>query len=150
MLRCTRVWFPSKHDFFFQASFTKITAELRESVLHLFFFVTSEKIYSEDDNTIHTWNNWNIPSILFFFPISMSCNAWDWKIHMVSQLNVGFFWNPYSLVTNFFVIYLLVGENPSHLSPAKAVSNSLKFLSYDRLKCIPILCGSYLRCIIDE
>ena len=51
---------------------------------------------------------------------------------------------------NFFVIYLLVGENPSHLSPAKAVSNSLKFLSYDRLKCIPILCGSYLRCIIDE
>ena len=53
-------------------------------------------------------------------------------------------------ITNFFVIYLLVGENPSHLSPAKAVSNSLKFLSYDRLKCIPILCGSYLRCIIDE
>lgn len=67
MLRCTRVWFPSKHDFFFQASFTKITAELRESVLHLFFFVTCEKIYSEDDNTIHTWNNWNLPSILFFF-----------------------------------------------------------------------------------
>lgn len=98
MLRCTRVWFPSKHDFFFSSFFSaiaKITAELRESVLHLFFFVTCEKIYSEDDNTIHTWNNWNLPSILFFFPISMSCNAWDWKIHMVSQLNVGFFWNPY-------------------------------------------------------
>lgn len=153
MLRCTRVWFPSKHDFFFQASFLQLL-KLQLSCANQFFTYSSSWLarkYTAKTTIPFTLGITGIfQASYFFFPISMSCNAWDWKIHMVSQLNVGFFWNPYSLVTNFFVIYLLVGENPSHLSPAKAVSNSLKFLSYDRLKCIPILCGSYLRCIIDE
>ena len=40
MLRCTRVWFPSKHDFFFQASFLQLL-KLQLSCANQFFTYSS-------------------------------------------------------------------------------------------------------------
>ena len=152
MLRCTRVWFPSKHDFFFQASFLQLL-KLQLSCANQFFTYSSSWLprkYTAKTTIPFTLGITGIFQASYFFSNIdvMQCVGLENSYGISVKCRV--------LLKSIFPCYKFFcdispcwRESQSFVSCKGCIKFS-KILSYDRLKCIPILCGSYLRCIIDE